>query len=358
MTVRPLVLTADPDLLDDVLRLAAAAGTEPDVADHVAAATESWRTAPLALVGADLVDDLLASGLPRRPGLLVLTRGPDDDRVLWRKAMTAGAEVVVLIPDSDGWLVDRLASVGPGAPRATVVAVVGARGGAGASTLAVGLSLAGARGGWRTLLVDTDPYGGGIDLALGAEDETGPRWKDLAASGAPPPTPEALTAALPRCGEVTVLAWSRESPAIVPPSVVELALGAARRGADLVVVDVPRTFGDAARVALSAADVVYVVCPAELRACAAGQRVVATVRTYVDDVRVVVRGPVVDGFDAVDVAEALGLPLAGFLDPEPNLERAYQRRRPPGSGGRGPLARLCRALVVDLPRPARDEAVS
>jgi hypothetical protein len=58
---RPLVLTTDPSLLDELLRLAAAAGAEPDVADHVAAAVPLWRDAPLVVVGLDSAADAVAA---------------------------------------------------------------------------------------------------------------------------------------------------------------------------------------------------------------------------------------------------------------------------------------------------------
>ena len=48
---RPLLLTGDPVLLDDLLRLAASAGVETEVAHDVVAARGSWAAAPLVLVG-------------------------------------------------------------------------------------------------------------------------------------------------------------------------------------------------------------------------------------------------------------------------------------------------------------------
>lgn len=344
---RPLVLTADSGLLDDLLRLAAAAGAEPEVYDHAAAAAPSWRSAPLVCVGADLAAAAVAAALPRRPGLVLVARSEDDPEV-WRNAVAVGAEHVVVLPAGEGWLVDRLAdAVADPARRGRVVAVVGARGGAGATSFAVALSLAAARAERRTMLVDADPYGGGIDLALGAEDVDGPRW-DAFAERPPPVVGDALTATLPRCGEVTVLAWPRSGPATIPGTTVESMLAIARRGADVVVVDVARCLNDASRAALSVADVAFVVCPAEVRACAAGRRVVEAVSMFVDDVRVVARGPVPTDLTGPLVAEALGLPLAGWVDPEKDIDVAYDHGRPPGRGGRGPLAELCGALVGEL----------
>jgi hypothetical protein len=47
----PLVLTGDPDLLDDLLRLAAAGGSEVDVAPDPAAARPRYSVAPLVVIG-------------------------------------------------------------------------------------------------------------------------------------------------------------------------------------------------------------------------------------------------------------------------------------------------------------------
>jgi secretion/DNA translocation related CpaE-like protein len=344
---RPLVLTADTAVLDDLLRLCAAAGAEPDVHDHASAAAPAWREAPLVVLGADLAAAAVAAGLPRRPGLLLIATSVEDPEV-WRHAVALGAEHVLFLPDAEPWLLDRLADAAADpASRGRVVAVVGARGGAGATSFAIALSLAAARAGHRTMLVDADPYGGGIDLALGAEDVAGARW-DAFASAPPPVAGEALAAGLPRCGEVTVLAWPRTAAPAIPAANVEAALGTARRAASLVVVDVSRSFDEACRVALSMADVAYVLCPAEVRACASGRRVAETVALFVPDVRAVVRGPAPTDLDGPMVAEALGLPLAGFLKAEPDIEVALDEGRPPGRGGRGPLAEVCAALVGTL----------
>ena len=68
-----------------------------------------------------------------------------------------------------------------GSPLAQVIVVVGARGGAGASSLAVALAHSSAQEGKRTVLLDADELGGGIDLVLGAEGHRGVRWSELAA---------------------------------------------------------------------------------------------------------------------------------------------------------------------------------
>jgi hypothetical protein len=68
----------------------------------------------------------------------------------------------------------------------------------------------------------------------------------------------------------------------------------------------------------------------------------------VADIGVVVRGPAPSGLTAEVVAESLGLPLAGWLRPEPGLERSLERGDAPAGSGRGPLAALCRSLLDGL----------
>jgi hypothetical protein len=51
-TPRPLLITSDPLLLDDVVRLAAAAGVEMTVREEPTAST--WTRAPMVFVGDDV----------------------------------------------------------------------------------------------------------------------------------------------------------------------------------------------------------------------------------------------------------------------------------------------------------------
>ena len=50
---RPLLVAADPDLLDELLRLCGAAGTPPVVATDPIALARAWPAASVVLLGAD-----------------------------------------------------------------------------------------------------------------------------------------------------------------------------------------------------------------------------------------------------------------------------------------------------------------
>jgi secretion/DNA translocation related CpaE-like protein len=346
---RPLLVTGEPQVLDDLLRLAAAAGVDVQVAPDVAAARPLWGGAPIVLVGADIAEPLSHSALPRRPGVLLVLSPADDEAVAFAVAPAAGVESVLALPRAEQLLVQRLAVATRPGPTGRAIGVVSGRGGAGASTLAVALARTAASGpeARPTMLVDGDPLGGGLDLALGAEDIPGLRWPDLAATRGSA-SPGELRAALPCVDGVTLLSWHRGPPVALSVAAVEAVLLAARRGHSLVVVDLPGHPDPAAWAALRAVDIALVVVPADVRSAAAGAAVATRLIEVTSDVRVVVRGPAPSGLTATQVADFLGLPLAGWLDPEPGLPLALERGDPPPRSGRGPLARLCRVLLDDL----------
>lgn len=355
----PLIVTEDTELLDDLLRLCAAAGATPEVRHSVpgaagyragaagAAAGPSaaspqrggWDAAPLVLVGDDAARRV--RGALRRRGVVLVGRDQDDPGV-WQRAVEIGADHVLMLPDGEQWLVDRIADVTEGVGRpALTVGVIGGRGGAGASTLACALAVTSAREGKRSLLVDADPLGGGLDVLLGGETADGLRWPAFAASrgrvgGG------ALEASLPELHSLRVLSWDRGDCVAVPPPAVRAVLAAARRRGGTVVVDLPRRIDDGVAEVLSQLDVGLLVVPAELRAVAAAGRVATAVGMVLRDLRVAVRGPYASGLDDREVARLLGLPLAGEVPVESGLLRATESRRPPGTSARSPLARFCR----------------
>ncbi|MFE3740818.1 septum site-determining protein Ssd [Streptomyces sp. NPDC059134] len=337
----PLILTEDMELLDDLLRLCAAAGAEPEVHHAVPERKGSWEDAPMVLVG----DDAAARcrGATRRRGVMLVGKDQDDPGV-WRRAVEIGADCVLRLPDAESWLVDRIADAVEGVGRpALTVGVIGGRGGAGASTLACALAVTAARAGRRTMLVDGDPLGGGLDVLLGGEQAEGRRWPDFAASKGRVAS-GALEESLPFLHELRVLSWDRGDSVVVRPEAMRSVLAAARRRGGVVVVDLPRRVDEAMAEALAQVDLGLLVVPAELRAVAAAGRVASTVGMVLQDLRAVVRGPYAAGLDEQWIAEALRLPLAGELPAEPGLSEAQESGAPPGSRVRGPLAEFCAAF--------------
>jgi secretion/DNA translocation related CpaE-like protein len=359
------VLTADADLLDDLVRLAAAGGTDVDVAPDPAAARARYPGASLVMIGADQVDACVRARLPRRDRVIIVGAGSVPDEV-WEAAGDLGAEHVAMLPVAEPWVVDRFAECPTPRAEARVLAVIGGRGGAGASILAAGLAVTAVNAGRRTLLVDADPLGGGLDLALGWEQVDGLRWPALARTGGHV-DPPALLNALPNRGDLVLLSFARAPQPAQEPSAELLpiaaeamaaTLDAARRGRDIVVIDVPRHLDDAAVLALQAADRAFLVVPAELRAVASAACINAMVAVHCEDRAVVVRGPSPGRLRPREVAAALGLPLAGMLRPDPGMCQALERGEAPTATGRGPLADLCKHLITNLtaPTPTADAA--
>ncbi|MDX6198889.1 MAG: hypothetical protein QOJ79_2040 [Actinomycetota bacterium] len=347
MPHRPLVITSDPVLLDDIVRIALTAGTEVDVATDAGAGRRCWASAASVVVGRDAAEACARARLPRRPGVVLI--GDDlDEAGIWQLAVEVGAEHVVFLPDGEQWLVEMIAeSVEPVRFAGELVAVTGGRGGAGATTLAAALAVTAARLSRRTLLVDSDPLGGGIDLVFGGESDPGARWPDLGATSGRVPG-SALTGALPRMSDLSVLSWDRGDVLRVPPEAMETVLEAGRRSCELVVADLPRALDDAGRIVLSLASVVLLVVPAEVRAAAAATRIATQLAPLCTDLRLVVRGPSPSGLGPDEIGRALGLPLAGFLRPEPGLELALERGEPPARRRGSPLASLCEALLDEV----------
>ncbi|WFB08227.1 septum formation initiator [Streptomyces sp. LX-29] len=335
---RPLIVTEDDELLDDLLRLCAAAGAGPEVALGSSAQRGSWEGAPLILVGDDCAAGL--RGFPRRTGLLLIGRDLDDQGI-WRRAVDLGADHVLFLPDDEAWLVDRIADAAEGTGlQALTLGVIGGRGGAGASTLACALAVTAARAGRRTMLIDADPLGGGLDVLLGGEGAEGLRWPAFAASRGRV-AGSALEESLPELHALRVLSWDRGDSVAIPPAAMRSVLAAARRRGGVVVVDLPRRIDEAAAEALAQLDLGLLVVPAELRAIAAAHRVAAALSPGLRDLRAVVRGPYASGLDDEEIARLLGLPLAGEVPQEPGLPEALDGGQPPGAGARGPLARFC-----------------
>jgi secretion/DNA translocation related CpaE-like protein len=349
---RGLVMVSDPELLDAILRLAAAAGCELQRTVDAAQARRHWAEAPLVLLDAAAAQQCTQAGLPRRGGVVVAVRGEPPPPV-WRHAVAIGAEHVIALPEAESWLVAALTEAAEGHHRTgAVLAVVGGRGGAGASVLAAAVAVTAVREGGRTLLVDCDPLGGGLDLVLGAEDLGGLRWPEIGVAGGRVPA-SALHAALPTPpvaqrggGELGVLSCDRSAHG-PSPAAVAAVLDAGRRAGETVVCDLPRYPTDAAVAALGAADLTVLVVPADVRSCAAGARVAAVLAEHAGTLRLVVRGPAPGGIDAAEVTRALGLPLLAAMRPEPGLARALERGSAPGRP-RGPLAGAAHAVLAEL----------
>jgi secretion/DNA translocation related CpaE-like protein len=345
---RPLVVSRDEDLLDDLLRVLAAAGTEPEVAVGGPPLRRAHRDAPLVLLGADVLGTPAVRGLPRRPGVVVAAR-EELPAPEWAAAVEVGAERVALLPDDEAWLLSRAAAaVRVPVPRGWLVAVGGGCGGAGASTVAAGLAVAAAPG---SVLVDVDGWGAGLDLLLGAEQVEGLRWPELTGlrgrvSG------DALRACLPEVAGVHLLAASRTPEPAVPEEAVSAVVEAARAEGCPVVVDLPRPGPSGicatTHAVLADADLALLVVPARLRAATAARLLVSAPGSPWSAARLVVR-TVPGGLAPVEVADVVGRPVLAELPNDRSAVTRGERGEPPAVAPRSPLGGVARRVLGALP---------
>src|SRR4051794_9015027 len=234
----------DLGLMADARRLCAAAGLDVEVAG-TPDVRRWWSSAAAVLLDAAAAGQLAGQGLPRRPRVAVLVR--DDEPTAWRFAVSLGAEQVAVLPMDEPAVLRGVLSAGAVSGGAAVVACVPASGGAGASTVAVGLALAAARRGTDTLLVDTDPTGGGLDLLLGAEHAPGLRWPDIAALGTDTPADAILDRLVRVAPHLRLLSCGRDDGRRDLPRVSWPLPATGRAPVGLVVLDLPRPAADARR---------------------------------------------------------------------------------------------------------------
>lgn len=217
-------------------------------------------------------------------------------------------------------------------PARPVVAVTGASGGLGASTLSAATALA-VPG--PVTAVD-GPGAGGLDVTLGVEHVDGLRWDDLLAHEGAVVARE-LRARLP-AREVPVLSARRAGPP--QEAMREVVRGLA--GEAPVILDLPRR-ALTAPVWLDLADVVVLVVGLRPRWLRDAEALVAGLGDATDRTVVVTRGAHRTGPVPDRVAGHLGLALLEHLPDDPSVVRAEARGRPPGRRGR--TAEVARAVV-------------
>lgn len=285
-----------------------------------------------------------------------------------------------------------------GRPR--VVAVVGASGGCGASTLTAAVCRSASDAGWSVVAVDGQPGGGGLDVVLALDHLPGVRWPDLTRLRGAVDGPD-LIARLPRGDGVAVLSHGRDGRPLPGPGALSAvvaglastgavglgavalgALGSSARGSeavssrgpaqggvapndvvgdfrgagrggsesglgpDLVVVDASReaTVG-ADRDWWAGVDLTVVVAGTGVVELAALSAVTAALDLSSVEVVLVLRGERVPGRLCDDVEDSLGCPVLVTLGNDPSVARDLGRGRAPGSGSGG-VARAAGAVLA------------
>lgn len=344
LAVAPVLVSADEELIHDVLRLSAAAGVAPDLARDVGTALRSWVSAPVMLVGTDLLPELAACRPERRSRVQVVGPAPIGDLV-FRDALAVGAETVAELPASSDWLVETLTDCGdgPAAPGRTI-GVLGGAGGVGATVFAAALARAAARQG-PSLVVDLDPIGAGMEQVLGMEDVPGVRW-DALLSATGRLSARSLRDALPARDGLSVLGWPQHRSGGLQAFATREVLSAARRGFDHAVLDLPRHGDAVVDEVLTRCDDLVLVTTATVPAVTAASRVAAQLPPG-GHAHVVVRtgrGSV----PAAEVAEVLSLPLLCTMGPQRGLDEAIDLGAGPARSVRGALGRAAAHCLAGL----------
>jgi len=344
------VISRRPTLVAEISRLCAMAGQQVQLASSEPDIARVCRSAALVVVDDCSVDAVATLGAIRSD-VVVVTDDPEQVTT-WRAAVRLGARRVVALPAGAAELLDLLAMASErrGAP-GPLVGVIGGRGGAGASTLTVALGWALAQRSAATMLVDLDPAGGGLDVALGLENATGLRWPDLRESRGVVSS-SALRDQLPSRHGITVVSAAKRpdqgalATDLLPDrDALRSVVDAGRRGGGVVVADLPRYSFDVVDAVVADCTVVLLVVPADVRAVAAATAVARRLHPMCDDLRVVVRLDVRTRLRERDVVTALGFDHAATIRTETGLTAATDRAQLLEALRRSRLGRSARTLA-------------
>lgn len=320
----PVLVSRDPTLIEAVEATALALGVELRLVKGREQLRELWPTASLRLLGADQATR--ATGLEVPAGTWLI--GFDSPELL---RISAELSIpALLLPDHAPRLAEALAAGGPARNEAAVVAMTGASGGLGVSSLCVAVATRAAEAGLRVVAVEL-ARGGGLDLLFGAESRPGMTWDDLHQARGEIGD---LTEHLATVDRVQVLPHGRRMAVEPDRAAVESVLRTLRRSHDLVVVDAgggercPWLGRQAMTVLVVGADVSSVAAARTWRNGGAG---------------VVVRCGRGRALPPGTVAEALGVPLLGQVRDDARVPRLAAEGGSVGS-------RAARRLVRDSRR--------
>lgn len=364
-----LVAVGDPVIHPEATHVAAATGHGVIDTIDPREISRLMARAYAVLVDADTAGHVAT--LDRRPGIHFLAADPGP--VDWRAALTCHAENAYVLPAQAAELLTALGHArapqpgresrptpGPAAPvgsghsapasgqaGGTLIAVCGAVGGAGTSTLAAALA--------RTVadhhpvtLIDADGHSGGLDLLLGLEDTPGARWPDLrlgegTVAGAD------LRAALPTTSDgIAVLSAARSTladPFRLGPEHLRPVLEALGGAPGITVVDLP-AHGPVTQTVADTCDSFALLIPAEVRAAAAAAGLVAHLTRNRTATVGIARHRGWSGLTAEDLSRITHCQIIGELGRISRLPRAVELGGLPARLP-GPLTATARLIAED-----------
>lgn len=230
-----------------------------------------------------------------------------------RDAIDVGARAIVSWPEERQELCDLIArapapSVDQGGDRGTVIAVVGAKGGAGATFLATHLGAAFARRGNRVALVDLDTMFADLTVALGVDlseathsiADLGPVMNELS-------TDHVDRALFSHPAGFDALLASVDGREPVPGGLIQACVVRLAASREIVILNVPRRFDEDVRLAVDMADRVLLLMTMDLFGLFAARRTMSCLALGPERCRVVASRWLGQGIQAADVERVLGL---------------------------------------------------
>lgn len=230
-----------------------------------------------------------------------------------------------------------------------VIAVVGASGGLGASTLALAVGRRLAATGPPSVVIDLDLDRGGLEVTAGVEHLAGRRWDDLTQVRGRLP-PGALLPVLPGEHGAHVLSARGGASVDVPDTAVLDVLGSLADGTTRVVVDLP-LWSPMLPAVLASGPLVVVLTGLRTRALADADAAVARLLDRAGtaggtaDLRLVTRGPRPPNEVLDDVVAHLGIAHLHHLGDDARVHRDAERGLFPGVAR--DAVRRCAEAVVD-----------
>ncbi len=225
-----------------------------------------------------------------------------------------------------------------------MLGVLGGCGGVGASALATACAVRAAAAGRDVVLVDGNPWGGGLDIMAGLDVEPGLRWADLGGVLGDV-DPGRLLDALPVGPErVRCLSWGADPPDSAS-SDPEPVLSALRRAAGLVVLDLPGPApGLAHQQWWGSCDELVLVVEASVVGIGSATVIAAEAHQLTG---VVLRSPSV--LEDAELQTAVGAAVLSRLGDDSTVHRCLERGDPVGAQP-GPLSDAAdEVLVAVLP---------
>jgi len=314
----------------------------------------------LDLAGEEEPDAAVGEIARRCPGTRIIAIGTVNDVTLFRRLAARGVADYLVKPVSSELLCDsfRRALRGEGEAsdpnrRARIHAFVGARGGVGASTLALGVA-------WilthehklQTALVDLDLHFGTLALSLDLEPGRGLRQ----ALEHPERTDGLLLASamVKTDDQIPILAGEESLDEMLhfPPEGAEALLGALAQDYDCLLVDLPRSLDGAARQVLASADGAVIVTDLSLAALRDAFRLSGLVKSLAGSVTPTVVANQVGALHRGEIGKAefergLGGPVDFLVPFDPKAARAMAV-----SGKTMPAAESASKAVVEMRRIA------